>query len=761
MAFACRVTGLLVQFVLLIVATAQAQTAAPGSELSVIRGVVLDRADGSPIADVRVRLEDAKEAVTTDADGRFALSNVQPGRHTLYVSTVGFILVKRAVDVSAGQTVDLTILLSEGTGTYTEELTVSGERFREQERAVPAQQTVGSAEIQNLRSLLTNDPMRAIQVLPGVTTGDDFKSEVAVRGSGFGRTAITFDGVPTDFLLHAVRQVDDGGSVAMMNGDVLDGITLLSGSYPQRYGNRLGAELDFRMREGSRDRTQTRVNVSGTDASVVVEGPLGRRKAGSWLFTARKSYLELLLRQIRDEGDQFGFGFSDTQSKLVYDVSPANRLELTLVAGRSRLDEQTGPNEPNTISDGRNSSQLVNAGWRYTPSPSFMLTQHAAVALNQFSNTNGVGFDLGHGGGRDITWRSDFVAGGSAPFTVEGGGQLQWQQRDGIERQVVGAQGASVTAQAFAADALLSSMYGQMRWSPGQHFSVVAGALLNRWSLDDDTLASPWIQTELATIGSLTVRAGAGIHRQFPRLDQSVGLRGTAGLDSETAYHTDLGVEQRLGADSRWQVTLYNREERNVLRLPDSELRLVDDRLMPPSLSSRWINALDGYAHGIELFVQRRSSNGLSGWLSYALGVNRYHDVTTGERFDGDFDQRHTINAYGLYRMSNRFSVAARLRTGSNVPAVGYWEQRGANTFVSASRNELRVPVYARLDVRANRTFNYRSTRLTLFAEVLNTLARDNVRMTSPSVNARTRQVFGLFETMIPLMPSAGILLEF
>src|SRR5215471_2929988 len=176
---ACRVSGLLVEFVVLMVAAAQAQPPGPVSELATIRGVVLDRADGSSIADVPVRLDDASEAVTTDADGRFALSNVQPGRHTLYVSIIGFILVKRAVEVSAGQTVDLTILLSEGTGTYTEELTVSGERFREQERAVPAQQTVGSAEIQNLRSLLTNDPMRAIQALPGVTAGDDFKSEFA------------------------------------------------------------------------------------------------------------------------------------------------------------------------------------------------------------------------------------------------------------------------------------------------------------------------------------------------------------------------------------------------------------------------------------------------------------------------------------------------------------------------------------------------------------------------------------------------------
>ena len=130
----------------------------------------------------------------------------------------------------------------------------------------------------------------------------------------------TFDGVPTSFLLHTVQQVQDGGSIAMLNGDILDGITLLNGSYPQRYGNRLGAELDFHMREGSRDRTQLRVGVSGTDASIVAEGPLGGGKAGSWLVSARKSYLELLLKQINEDDDDFGFGFSDVQSKLVYDV---------------------------------------------------------------------------------------------------------------------------------------------------------------------------------------------------------------------------------------------------------------------------------------------------------------------------------------------------------------------------------------------------------------------------------------------------------
>lgn len=116
---------------------------------------------------------------------------------------------------------------------------------------------------------------------------------------------------------------------------------------------------------------------------------------------------------------------------------------------------------------------------------------------------------------------------------------------------------------------------------------------------------------------------------------------------------------------------------------------------------------------------------------------------------------------YLFYRLSARTSVSARLRAGSNVPAPGYYVRRDAAWFVSSTRNEVRVPVYSRLDLRANRTFNWSRKRLTLFAEVMNVLNRDNVRFTPPGINTRTGQASGLFESMIPFVPSAGILIEF
>src|SRR5205085_4741083 len=272
---------------------------------------------------------------------------------------------------------------------------------------------------------------------------------------------------------------------------------------------------------------------------------------------------------------------------------------------------------------------------------------------------------------------TDFVATRSSSLTVEGGAQILGQHRDEIGRELASTPGlpAFVTT-SHDAEGTLSSAYGQARWAPAGRFAVNAGARVDHWSLTSATEGSPWLQADVQLFGTLKLRAGTGIYRQFPGIPETTGLHGNTSLRPERAFHADAGLEHALGSSARWQLTFYNREERNVLRLPQSELRLVDGRLAPISLTAPWINALEGYARGVELLVQRRSNSGLSGWMSYSYGVNRYHDRISGETFDGDFDQRHTFNAYGLYRLTNRFSLAGKLRMGSNTPAVGYWEQR-------------------------------------------------------------------------------------
>ena len=171
--------------------------------------------------------------------------------------------------------------------------------------------------------------------------------------------------------------------------------------------------------------------------------------------------------------------------------------------------------------------------------------------------------------------------------------------------------------------------------------------------------------------------------------------------------------------------------------------------------------AISGTARGAELLVQRSSPDGFSGWLAYSFGRARYADGTTGETFDADADQRHTLNLQASYRFTNRLSVGLKFRAGSNVPVAGYFRQEGDQSFVTEQRNALRLPPYSRLDLRAARTFAAGSRRLTLFVEVLNAYNRLNYGPTGVNVNRRTFEATGLIEDLLPILPSAGLLIEF
>src|SRR5262249_6500965 len=150
----------------------------------------------------------------------------------------------------------------------------------------------------------------------------------------------------------------------------------------------------------------------------------------------------------------------------------------------------------------------------------------------------------------------------------------------------------------------------------------------------------------------------------------------------------------------------------------------------------------------------------LSGWIGYSYGQFRYHDAATGESFWSDVDQRHTFTAYGQLRMSPRTSVGAKLRLGSNVPLPGYFEERPAGLFAGRDRHTVRLPECARLDLRADRAFNYSRCRLTLFVEVINVLGHDNVTPANGVIGSAGRAT-DFTDPLFPILPSAGIRIDF
>ena len=735
--------------------------------LGTVTGVVVDGATGAPLG--RVLVEDAGGAdpgrtvqprrVITASDGRFTL-DVPAGPRRLRASVVGYAVALKDTVVPADRTVDVTIALAGGTSALAETVTVTSDHFRHVDPGAPAQQVLGSADIQNLRGVLADDPLRAVQALPGVATGDDLRSEFSVRGSSFTRMHLTVDGFSTPYLLHAVRAVEDAsssGSIAMINSDILQEVALLSGGYQQRSGNRTGASVEFAVRPGARDRMHVRTAVSGTNASIVAEGPLGTSKRGSWLVSGRQSYLDMLIDRLVD--DQVQFGFTDGQTKFVYDLSPGQQLEFSLLAGRSRLKEPDDEVDANDLYLGYNASTVGIVKWRRS-GPRSIVSAGLLGGLNRFRNETVGGVELDRGRERQLTFRADARRTLSGAVDVEAGGDLDaLHETRHRERPVTETTFRAVND--YSTGATRAGAYASLRWSPWSALTFHPGVRVDRWTLTHQTTASPWLQLQWRVSPSTTVRGAGGRYQQFPHFEQVVGAWAGIDLQPERATHFDLGLERVFRRSARVQVTVYDREERDMLRRPGAETRLVNGTLRRGSTAATFVNRLDGHARGIEVMLQRLDSSGLSGWISYSYGRNRYRDQVSGESYWGDLDQRHTLNVYALYRLSPRTSVTMKLRTGSNFPAPGYFREVDGRHTLTDVRNLLRLPSYARLDLRANRTFSWSDRRLTLFAEVINVLNRENVRYHPPSIDGRTLEARRLFEPLLPVVPSAGVLIEF
>lgn len=725
----------------------------------VVKGTVTEARTSAPLAAVLIKIQSTGQQAFSDADGRFELVDVPAGPQTLVISVVGFGLVRRDVTVTAGGTVDVTIPIAEGASTYVEDVAVSASAFRDAEPGIPSQSVLGSGDLLGLRALIADDPYRAAHTLPGVAAGDDFRAEFAVRGLGPAHVGISIDGIDSPLLFHTVRGEEDTGSLGLINSDILESATLLSGPHPQRLNSHLGARLDFTTRDGSRDRLRARTLLSASAASTVWEGPLGSSKKASWLVAVRQSYLDWLLRMV-DSTTGATFGYLDGQAKLSVDLSPRQTLRATVIAGRSELREEDDNPGPNSIASGKMTSAIANLQWRYTKSARFGVTQQAYVVKSDYDNRVHTGRVRDEGGDIDLTWRGGVEWNPRPAHFFEFGAQSQRLDAARVIRRF------TPTTDTLLADVDLktwsAAAYAQYRWTPTARFAVTPGVRVERWDLIDSVKASPWLLAEYELGSGMRARFGAGIQHQSPTLDHVLSTRPETQLAAERAATVEAGLERRIGALWRASASAYYRRDTDVLRFEDAEIRIENNRVVLPQ-RSHWENALNGDTKGVELRIERRSANGLNGWVSYAWNTSELEDAIDGtpERFAADYDQRHTMNAYLAYRWSGRTSVSARLRYGSNFPIRGYIGANAAGYVLVEQRNGLRLPEYVRLDLRADRTFTFRSRRLTLFMEVINATNHENRRPSSTGVNLTTRRVFDPTETTFPLLPIAGILFEF
>jgi hypothetical protein len=106
-------------------------------------------------------------------------------------------------------------------------------------------------------------------------------------------------------------------------------------------------------------------------------------------------------------------------------------------------------------------------------------------------------------------------------------------------------------------------------------------------------------------------------------------------------------------------------------------------------------------------------------------------------------------------------TVEVDFRASTNVPIAGYLTDRDGVLFVGTRRNDVRLPDYARLDARAQRTFGSSARRVSVFGEMLNLFNRQNLGPAEGVIDAQTGRALGFTRELMPRRVSVGVAVHF
>ena len=319
-----------------------------------IAGVVRD-ADGQP-ARVRVCVADSSRCASTDGRGYFQIASVRAGTYQLEVLLpTGTPMLATEVTVRAGLEVSVDIDLPNTSLEQT--VTVTAPAF-----AAPPEVKTSGFLVQPLEILKSagalQDVSRYVQTMPGVVIGSsDFRNDIIVRGGSPLENLVIVDNVEIPNINAFANFASAGGTVSILDAQLIDDVTFLTGGYPAPYANRTSSVLQVTEREGRRDRIQGWTTLGFAGAGGILEGPLDGGK-GSWIVSARRSFLDLFT-------DDIGIGgvpvLYSVNGKAVYDLSDRDRLWLVSVSGRDEI--RLGAH--NGLSPGDTDGELFNFDIRY------------------------------------------------------------------------------------------------------------------------------------------------------------------------------------------------------------------------------------------------------------------------------------------------------------------------------------------------------------------------------------------------------------
>ena len=699
-----------------------------------ISGYLRDAATGEPLQYANVVLIDTDLGSATNVHGFYVIVGIPPGDYTLKVMMLGYESLEREVSLAPGGDLRLDAELSVE-ALVAEQIVVTADRVRFEEMVEASRVNLTLREIKTTPAFVEADLFRTLQLMPGVQSASDFSSALVVRGGSPDENLILLDGIEVYNPYHL------GGIFSTFNADALANAEFMPGGFPSQYGNRNSSVLEITSREGNskgarlfKDReigkywnlSQLQGEISLLSSKFLAEGPIHN---GSWMFAWRRTYYDQLIDLYyflyRDDEPLGGYYFRDIHGKVIYNLSPTDRLVFATYNGRDFARVDIEQETDAIVVDLNWGNRTHSAQWRHVPNSRFISLFSVAntrydwdfyVGVTQTDTAVGsVGTDIEQSVGlNDWTVKEQLEWFANSEHTVTGGFEVKTL---GMHlRQSIG----DLTIFSREQNPYIFALYAQDRWKPGPRFSLQAGLRLTRFQLHPGFYLEPRVGMKYFLTDDLSFKASWGIYKQFLFTASSddeflnfvdFWLPVPRENDPQSARHYIIGLEQWIGEQFFTSLVAYYKPYANVLDInPHGDPSIEEDDFVEGT----------GAAWGIE-FLAKKSLGKLTGWLGYTYArLEKRVDFNSdgivvpaaGEVYHPKYDRPHTLNAVLSYRIGKKRTLGLTVSLASGQPYTPVWGKvYSQSSFGSAThpydnlitlpgrKNSARLPDYFRSDI--------------------------------------------------------------
>jgi hypothetical protein len=263
-------------------------------KIAIIEGHIYKENTNDPLGYASVKVQNTSFGTTADSNGHYRLE-LPPALYNLEVSMVGFFTaVQYEIQPSVSHPFTLNFQLQEKRESL-ETVEIIADPFRTTQESPVATLRFNAHEINRLPGA-TMDLSRFIKSLPGVAPKVSFGYNMIVRGGASFENKFYLDDIEIPTLTHFSVQGTSGGPNGIVNTVLLREAEFYKGAFPANRPNALSSVLDLQQRDGRKDRFGWNFTLGATDYGFVFEGPM--TKKSSFIISARESYAQHMFKAI-------------------------------------------------------------------------------------------------------------------------------------------------------------------------------------------------------------------------------------------------------------------------------------------------------------------------------------------------------------------------------------------------------------------------------------------------------------------------------